>query len=218
MRWARGPGRRAWSLSLRRGRRRRPAGLIRPHGGALVDRTGDRPDGFDELERVVLTSRELSDLELLACGALSPLEGFMGRDDYESVLESMRLVNGLPWALPVCLACPRTSARRSCRARRSVGRSRRRARRRGAGTPTTRSGKPRGCFSTTEAAHPGVARLYDQRPLYLAGRVTVFGLPEPAFPELAKTPAETRAEFAARGWRASSVSRRAILFTARTSI
>src|SRR6478752_5331540 len=80
------------------------AGLNRPHGGVLVDRTGDRPDGVDRLERVVLSSRELSDLELLACGALSPLEGFMGREEYNSVLDSMRLVNGLPWALPVCLA------------------------------------------------------------------------------------------------------------------
>src|SRR5690242_18537558 len=79
-------------------------GVNPPHGGALVDRTGDRPAGVDRLERVVLSSRELSDLELLACGALSPLEGFMGRDDYESVLDSMRLVTGLPWSLPVCLA------------------------------------------------------------------------------------------------------------------
>jgi sulfate adenylyltransferase len=177
-----------------------PGGLIRPHGGVLVDRTGDRPDGFDELERVMLTSRELSDLELLACGALSPLEGFMGRDDYESVLESMRLVNGLPWALPVCLGVVEPP----------------RADRVALVDP---SGAPVGVleieegyeydkereaarvFQTTDAAHPGVARLYDQSPLYLAGSVTVFGLPEPAFPELAKTPVETRAEFAARGWR-----------------
>ena len=76
--------------------------LIRPHGGELVDRTGDRPDGVEET--VTLTSRELSDLDMLASGALSPLTGFMGRDDYESVLENMRLANGLPWALPVCLA------------------------------------------------------------------------------------------------------------------
>src|SRR5919204_35645 len=46
----------------------------------------------------------VADLEMLASGALSPLEGFMGREDYESVLESMRLASGLVWALPVCLA------------------------------------------------------------------------------------------------------------------
>ena len=78
--------------------------LIRPHGGVLVPRAGERPDDVDSLEAVVLTSRELSDLDMLASGALSPLTGFMGQADYEGVVESMRLANGLPWALPVCLA------------------------------------------------------------------------------------------------------------------
>ena len=57
------------------------------------------------------------------------------------------------------------------------------------------------CFRTTDDAHPGVARLYAQKPLYLAGRVTVFERAEPPFPELALDPAETRAEFAKRGWK-----------------
>ena len=58
--------------------------LIAPHGGMLVDRTGDAPEDLDPLEVVTLTSRELSDLDMLASGALSPLEGFMGKADYES--------------------------------------------------------------------------------------------------------------------------------------
>ena len=78
--------------------------LISPHGGTLVDRTGERPDDLDALKTIPLTSRELSDLDMLASGALSPLEGFMSQADYESVLENMRLASGLPWALPVCLA------------------------------------------------------------------------------------------------------------------
>ena len=78
--------------------------LIAPHGGALVDRTGDAPDDLDSLEVITLTSRELSDLDMIASGALSPLEGVMGRADYERVVEEMHLANGLPWALPVCLA------------------------------------------------------------------------------------------------------------------
>ena len=78
--------------------------LIRPHGGELVDRTGERPDDLDSLEVLTLTSREVSDLDMLASGALSPLEGFMGREDYERVVEEMRLASGLAWALPVCLA------------------------------------------------------------------------------------------------------------------
>ena len=79
-------------------------GLIRPHGGELVDRAGERPADLPSLETLTLTPRELSDLDLLASGALSPLEGFMSREDYERVVDDMRLASGLPWALPVCLA------------------------------------------------------------------------------------------------------------------
>ena len=78
--------------------------LIAPHGGELVDRTGQAPDDLDALEVVRLTPRELADLDMLASGALSPLTGFMTPADYERVVEDMRLASGLPWSLPVCLA------------------------------------------------------------------------------------------------------------------
>src|SRR2546423_14935104 len=78
--------------------------LIKPHGGQLIERSGQRPEGVEDLETIVLTPRELSDLDMLASGALSPLQGFMGAEDYERVVEGMHLANGLAWALPVCLA------------------------------------------------------------------------------------------------------------------
>jgi sulfate adenylyltransferase len=174
--------------------------LISPHGGKLVDRTGARPGGLDALEVVTLSSRERSDLDMLASGALSPLEGFMGREDYESVVESMRLANGLPWALPVCLAVERAPRGDRVALADETGRlvavldvgevydydAAREAER---------------CFRTIDAEHPGVARLYEQKPWYLSGRVTVFERQEPTFPELAMDPSDTRAEFAARGWK-----------------
>ena len=174
--------------------------LISPHGGKLVDRTGARPGGLDALEVVTLTSRERSDLDMIASGALSPLEGFMGRTDYESVVESMRLANGLPWALPVCLAVERAPQGDRIALADESGRlvavldvgevydydAEREAER---------------CFGTTDAEHPGVTRLYEQKPCYLSGRVTVFERQEPTFPELAMDPSDTRAEFASRGWK-----------------
>jgi len=174
--------------------------LVRPHGGELVDRTGERPEGVESLETVRLTSRELSDLDMLACGALSPLEGFMKRDDYDAVVEEMHLTSGLPWALPVCLA---------------VGEAPR-------GDTVALAGEDGGpravldveevyeydrsreaelCFRTMDDAHPGVARLFAQKPLYLAGRVTVLERAAPPFPKLALDPAETRRIFAERGWK-----------------
>jgi sulfate adenylyltransferase len=174
--------------------------LIKPHGGELVDRTSERPEGVDSLERVVLTPRELADLDMLASGALSPLEGFMGREDYERVVDEMRLASGLVWALPVCLAVEGAPSGDRVALADGEGRlygvldveevysydKEREAER---------------CFRTTEDAHPGVARLYAQHPQYLAGRVTVFDRPEPSFPQLALDPHETRAAFAERGWK-----------------
>src|SRR5262245_51698294 len=174
--------------------------LIPPHGGALVDRSGPQPDGVDTLEAVRLTSRELSDLDMIASGALSPLTGFMGKEDYERVVAEMRLANGLAWALPVCLAVSEAPTGDRVALADESGRrlavleveevfaydKEREAER---------------CFRTTEDAHPGVARLYDQQDLYLAGQVTVFERREPSFPQLHRDPADTRALFAERGWR-----------------
>ena len=174
--------------------------LIAAHGGELVDRTGERPDGVEELERVTLTSRELSDLDMLASGALSPLEGFMGQDDYESVLELMRLANGLPWALPVCLAVANAPTGDQVALSDQNGRI--------YGVLDVISVytyikeiEAERAFGTTDSAHPGVARLYEQAPLYVSGPVTVFDRVDPPFPELSKDPAETRAEFMQRGWK-----------------
>jgi sulfate adenylyltransferase len=174
--------------------------LIKPHGGALVDRTAERPDDLDAVETLTLTSRELSDLDMLACGALSPLEGFMGRDDYERVLEDMHLANGLPWALPVCLAVDEAPSGDRVALADGAGRERALLEVHDV-FDYDKEREAERCFRTTDAEHPGVARLYAQEPRYLAGRVTLFERAEPSFPELALDPAETRALFAERGWR-----------------
>jgi sulfate adenylyltransferase len=174
--------------------------LIRPHGGELVDRTGPRADAVETLPRLTLTPRELSDLDMLACGALSPLEGYMSRADYDSVVEDMHLTSGLPWALPVCLAVDASPSGDTVVLADQGGR------------PLAvldveevyeydKTREAERCFRTTDEAHPGVARLYAQKPLYLAGRVTVFERAEPPFPELALDPAEARRLFAERGWK-----------------
>jgi sulfate adenylyltransferase len=174
--------------------------LIKPHGGTLVDRTGERPDDLDSLEVVALTLREVSDLDMLASGALSPLEGFLTRADYGSVVESMHLESGLPWALPVCLAVDEAPAGDRVALADESGRKL-------AVLEVAevyeydKEREAENCFRTTDDAHPGVARLYAQKPKYLAGRVTVFERPEPSFAELAMDPAGTRAAFAERGWK-----------------
>src|SRR5262249_53731608 len=89
---------------------------IAPHGGMLVNRTVS-PDARVEIRAraahlpgLELTSRGASDLLLLATGAFSPLEGFMNFDTARSVVEEMRLPNGMLWSLPVLLQVERVSA------------------------------------------------------------------------------------------------------------
>src|SRR5215470_14310554 len=83
---------------------------LTPHGGKLVDRfiaNDENRDYVSELSLMpvlTLDSRELADLELIATGAASPLEGFLGSADYRSVLERMRLADGTIWPLPLTLA------------------------------------------------------------------------------------------------------------------
>ena len=174
--------------------------LIKPHGGQLVDRTGHRPDNVEALEVLTLTSREVSDLDLLACGALSPLEGFMGREDYHSVVEEMHLAGGLPWALPVCLAVDTQPKGDVVALADESGRLLATLEVEDAYGYSKELEADR-CFRTTDEAHPGVARLYAQQRWYVAGKVTVFERPQPPFPELAFDPADTRVAFAKRGWR-----------------
>src|SRR3990170_361154 len=83
---------------------------IKPHGGRLVNRIFEDKehdlleDKSSGLSKIVLNSREISDLEMIATGAMSPLEGFMTKEDYINVLDLKRLGNGLPWTIPVNLS------------------------------------------------------------------------------------------------------------------
>jgi sulfate adenylyltransferase len=92
--------------------------LIRPHGGKLINRTLEGRDleqsldRAEKLPRLKLNSRQLSDVELIAIGAFSPLTGFMGKKDYENVVDNQRLENGLPWTIPVTLAVSKEESER----------------------------------------------------------------------------------------------------------
>jgi sulfate adenylyltransferase len=112
----------------------------------------------------------------------------------------MHLVSGLPWALPVCLSVDAAPAGERVALTDQAG----------SAVAVLDVDEVYGydkereaelCFRTTEDAHPGVERVYGQKPLYLAGRVTVFERPAPPFPVLALDPADTRRAFAERGWK-----------------
>jgi sulfate adenylyltransferase len=183
-----------------------------PHGGTLVDRflTGsDREAAIERAESlpaIIVGSVAASDLELIGNGAFSPLTGFMGQADYSSVVDGMRLANGLPWSIPITLAVHRGEAD-------TLDIGSQVALHDAAGRTLAildlaekytydAEHEAQQVFRTAEDAHPGVARIYAGGDVYLGGEVTVLNGPaNPPFPTHRRTPAETRAIFAEKGWR-----------------
>ena len=154
-----------------------------------------------------LTPRQQCDLELLLNGAFSPLHGFMNRDDYEPVCQSMRLRDGILWPIPITLDVPEELAG-SLESGSSL------ALRDPEGVMLAalhiedvwkpdRLAEAESVFGTTSSEHPGVAYLSGQTNDYYVGG-TLEGVQLPIhydFRNMRKTPAELRKEFARLGWR-----------------
>jgi sulfate adenylyltransferase len=185
-------------------------GLIAPHGGALNPRevTGDEARALKErvqsLPQRQLGSRERSDLELLANGGFSPLDGFMTRDQYRASVDSMHLPDGLPWSIPVTLSVSKEQANAIAGELALTDED---------GTALAvmtvadtfeydKEHEAASVYRTTEEKHPGVAALYAQDDVLIGGPVRVFRRPANAtFPEYRLDPRQTRAAFVERGWK-----------------
>lgn len=185
--------------------------LISAHGGTLVNREVKGKERKElalaatALSRLTLNGRQISDLLMVATGGYSPIEGFLGKADYGSVVSSMHLANGLVWPIPITLAVSSVEAD---------------------GLPETgdvalyqdqhllgvlhlqqkytydKTREAELVYKTTDPAHPGVRALYDQGEWLLGGRVSLINRPrDPSFPRYQLEPAATRALFQERGWR-----------------
>ncbi len=185
--------------------------MIAPHGGKLVNRlaTGQKAGELEaeaaRLPAVRLDAFEMSDLEMLAIGAFSPLEGFMTGADFEAVVREKRLANGLPWTLPVTLAVSSERAAMLSQGSRAALADAE-GRRLGVFSIEDifrwdRQEEARHIFKTTEAAHPGVQYLYSRGEVYLGGRIELFRRPPSRFSEYRLEPADTRRIFGERGWK-----------------
>ncbi len=191
----------------------KPEHLNPPHGGKLVNlmveskRKEELRAASKDWLSLDLTPRHICDLELLMNGGFSPLTGFMGKADYESVCASMRLANGLVWPMPIVLDVTADIAKKLK-----------------PGTPIAlrdaegvmlavlhveevwepnRKQEAESVFGTTDHFHPGATHVLQKaNPFYVSGKIE--GLQSPShydYHSLRLTPAETRAEFARLGWR-----------------
>ncbi len=189
-----------------------PQKLISPHGGALVDLTVT-PERAAELKEQSrnwvswdLTARQLCDLELLGNGGFSPLRGFLGQEDYESVCQQMRLADGTLWPVPVNLDISEERAAELAPGTSLALRDPEGFMLAALHVPELyrpdRQQEAKLVFGTTDKAHPGVAYLLDKSgPIYVAGRLEVISLPAHYdYKAIRLSPAQLRAHFQELGW------------------
>jgi sulfate adenylyltransferase len=152
-----------------------------------------------------VSQRSLSDLELLAIGGYSPLEGFMTQADYRAVVNDMHFASGLPWPMPITLAVSTDEAGAIAEGS-EIALADESGRVLAVMQLEQKFGydkrlEAREVYRTEDEAHPGVAAVYAQREVLLGGPVRVIELPShDDFTQYRLTPAQTRAAFTARGW------------------
>lgn len=185
---------------------------IAPHGGQLVNRiaTPEQRAEFlskaDFLPRVQLDDRAVSDVEMIAIGAFSPLTGFMNQEDYDRTVTEMRLANGLVWSIPITLSVSEEVASPL-----QEGGLIRLDNSRGEFigvlqlTQKYHYDKTREAikvYRTDDAKHPGVQVLYNQGTVHLAGDIWLLQRePHPQFPTYQIDPAASRQLFKDKGWK-----------------
>ncbi len=180
--------------------------LIAPYGGRLIDLTvsGDERlallDEASRLPSIQISMRSLCDLELLATGGFSPLTGFMGRADYERVLEEMRLADGTLWPIPVTLPVEQSHFGSDRILLRDVHNNPLAILELSEIYPWDPEREEHCVLGTTDPRHPLVAEMTRWGKYYAAGRLRVLNLPRYYdFTELRHTPAEVRQLLSAMG-------------------
>ncbi|MFJ7731780.1 sulfate adenylyltransferase [Lysinibacillus sp. NPDC097231] len=177
---------------------------LQAHGGRLVQAFNPAKDVTHINKAIELDAISLSDLELIAIGGYSPIEGFLTKEDYESVVEYTRLASGVVWSIPITLPVTKEVA------------------------ATVQPGDEAKLvydntvygvievaniyepnkqkealliYGTEDLEHPGVKKLHERPSIYIGGKITLIKRIEQKFPMYSFDPIETRQLFAEKGWR-----------------
>jgi len=181
--------------------------LIPPHGGTLINRVlVDLPgDAYlESLPKVRLDESQQMDVEQIANGTYSPLDGFMGQEDFLSVLDEMRLVSGVVWPLPITLDVSEEVAKGV-----SIGDTISLSDRDGEVMALLHV-KERYRFDREETAqkmygtrsddHPGVRLIRAMKPILLGGPIDLMKCRQSSMRAYEQTPRQVRRLLVARGW------------------
>jgi len=183
--------------------------MIKPHGGVLINRILSNEDEKKEileqeryLPKLFLNEYQFSDLEMIATGAFSPLEGFMNKSDYENVLENMRLKNGVIWSMPVTLDIKKDENIKETdkvalyynnkflgiiNVEEKYEYNKRK--------------EALSIYKTEDEKHPGVKKIYSQGEFYLGGKINLVSeIVHNDFLEYRYTPNQVREIFKKKNW------------------
>lgn len=188
-------------------------GPPKPHGGTLVDRVlTDKSREMalkeaNEMPKIEVDEETVLDVQKIAIGAFSPLEGFMNQGDYESVIYDSQLESGLPWTIPIVLAPKGIENEKILETVKQ-----------GDDVVLSYAGKPiatlhleenfkfdkkemiKQIYGTTNLDHPNVKDLHDRGEVLLAGKIDLIQRINLPFTKNGLTPSETRRAFKERGW------------------
>jgi sulfate adenylyltransferase len=177
-----------------------------PHGGRLIDRIVKQPQLARSVQQAALlpalsiSDERAKDVENIAMGVFSPLEGFMTEDDLVSVVEKRRLASGLPWTIPIVLDVDPAEAK-------SLS----------GDVALTNAGKilatihveqtyafdkkrmAERVFGTTDANHPGVAKVFSMKEQLVGGKVDLLAWTDDRFREYRRSPSEVRSAIEQKG-------------------
>ncbi|AVK62822.1 sulfate adenylyltransferase [Lactobacillus sp. CBA3606] len=181
---------------------------ITPHGGQLInleDYSVVAQTEAAQLPSLTINAWNLSDLELIGIGGFSPLTGFMTSDDYHAVVNTMHLNNGVIWSVPITLPVSKAVAA-------TIELNQKIALKTADGTiygtllvedkyVPDKQLEAQHVYGTTEVAHPGVKRLFENGDVYLGGAIKLLKKPSHGdFNEFYMAPIETRKMFHDLGW------------------
>ncbi|SCY45165.1 sulfate adenylyltransferase [Lysinibacillus fusiformis] len=176
---------------------------LQPHGGFLVQAFHPEKEMSSIHKEIELDAISLSDLELIAIGGYSPIEGFLTQADYEFVVEKSRLASGIVWSIPITLPVTKEKA-----ATLQPGEE----------VKLVYQGETYGViqvadifepnkrteallvYGTEDLAHPGVHKLHERPAIYVGGKITLIKRLAQKFPTYSFDPVETRQLFASKGW------------------
>jgi len=190
--------------------------LVRPHGGGELkplllegEARQEEAKKAEGLTKIPMTTRETSDLIMMGIGAFTPLEGFLGKEDWQGCCESYTMASrkGLFWPIPITLSATQDLAdsvaigqevalwdleTESIMGTMKVAEK----------YSIDKEHECKQVFRTTDPAHPGVEKVMEQGPVNLAGPVKVIS--ESYYPEMFagiyQRPADARKIFEERGW------------------